>query len=179
MQVGELVHGTDACPDLREGLRVDQIGLVQQDRVGESDLFLGLVRILDTLEEVPRIDDRHHRIERDPAFDVLVDEKGLHHGRGIGEAGGLDDDAVEPVLARHQGGNDANEIAAHGAADTSVVHFEHFLIGIDDEVVIDAFLAELVDDDGVFPAVLFAEDAIEQGGLAGAEIAGQHRHRYA
>jgi hypothetical protein len=44
----------------------------------------------------------------------------------------------------------------------------------DDEVVVDADLAELVDDDGVALAVVLREDAVEQRGLAGAEIAGEH-----
>ena len=45
----------------------------------------------------------------------------------------------------------------------------------DDQVVVDADLAELVDDDGVFLAVRLRQDAVEQRRLAGAEIAGQHR----
>src|SRR5881397_2498445 len=64
----------------------------------------------------------------------------------------------------------------HGAADAAIVHLEHFLIGSDDEVVVDADLAEFVDDDGVFLAVVFRQDAVEQRGLAGAEIARQHGH---
>ena len=44
----------------------------------------------------------------------------------------------------------------------------------DHQVVVDADLAELVDDHGVFLAVLLGEDAVEEGGLAGAEIAGEH-----
>src|SRR3989440_6801402 len=43
------------------------------------------------------------------------------------------------------------------------------------DLVVDADLAELVDDHGVFLAVRLGQDAVEQGGLAGAEIAGQHR----
>ena len=43
----------------------------------------------------------------------------------------------------------------------------------DDEVVVDAELAEFVDDHGVFLAVVLGEDAVEQRGLAGAEIAGE------
>ena len=94
-------------------------------------------------------------------------------GAGIGEAGGLDDDGVELALALHQPVEDADEIAAHGAADAAVVHLEHFLVGADDELVVDADLAELVDDHGIFLAVLLGEDAVEERGLAGAEIAGE------
>ena len=105
---------------------------------------------------------------------VVVGEEGLRDGAGIGQAGGLDQDAVELVLALHQPFDDADQVAAHGAADAAVVHLEDFLVGIDHEVVVDAQLAELVHDDGVFLAVLLAQDAVEQGGLAGAEIAGEH-----
>ena len=111
---------------------------------------------------------------RDFAAHVLVDEEGLRDRRGIGEAGGLDDDRVELALALHQPLDDADQVAAHGAADAAVVHLEHFLVGADDELVVDADLAELVDDDGVALAVRLRQDAVEQRRLAGAEIAGQH-----
>src|SRR5262249_51245668 len=56
----------------------------------------------------------------------------------------------------------------------AVVHLEHFLVGADDEVVVDADLAELVDDDGELLPVWFGQDAVQEGGLAGAQIAGEH-----
>ena len=102
---------------------------------------------------------------------IRIDEEGLRYGRGIGEAGGLDDDRVELALALHQAFDDADEIAAHGAADAAVVHLENFLVGADDEFVVDADLAEFVDDDGVACRAA-RQDAVEQRGLAGAEIAG-------
>ena len=124
------------------------------------------------------VGDRHHRVEPGLAADILVDEEGLRHRRRIGEAGGLDDDGVELALAPHQPVDDADQVAAHGAADAAVVHLEHFLVGADDEVVVDADLAELVDDHGVFLAVRLGQDAVEQRGLAGAEIAGEHGDRH-
>ena len=65
----------------------------------------------------------------------------------------------------------------HGAADASVVHLEHFLVGVDDQLVVDTDLAELVDDDGEFLAVRLGQNAVEQRGLAGAEVAGEHGNR--
>ena len=70
-------------------------------------------------------------------------------GPGIGEAGGFDEDVVELALAAfHQVAEDADQVAADGAADAAVVHLEDFFLGADDEVLIDADLAELVLDDG-------------------------------
>ena len=43
----------------------------------------------------------------------------------------------------------------------------NIFIGIDDEIIVDADLAELIDDDGEALAVRFGEDSIEQGRLAG------------
>lgn len=82
---------------------------------------------------------------------------------------------VELALALHQPVEDADQVAAHGAADAAVVHLEHFLVGADDEITIDAGLAELVDDDRELLAVVFGQNAIEERGLAGAQIAGEHR----
>ena len=151
-----------------------EIGLVQHDDVGEGDLVLGFGRILQPVAQPFGVGDRHHRVEPRMLLHVLVDEEGLRHRRRIGEARGLDDDGVELALALHQPVEDAHQIAAHGAADAAVVHLEHFLVGADDEIVVDADLAELVDDHGVFLAVVLRQDAVQQRGLAGAEIAGQH-----
>ena len=76
---------------------------------------------------------------------------------------------VALVAAFHQAADDADEIAAHGAADAAVIHFEDFLLGIDDEFVVDADFAELVFDHGDAETVVFGEDAVEEGGFAGAE----------
>jgi hypothetical protein len=51
---------------------------------------------------------------------------------------------------------------------------KHLFVSVDDEVIVDADLAELVDDDRVALAVSLGEDTVEERGLAGAEIAGEH-----
>ena len=101
----------------------------------------------------------------------------MRHRRWIGETGGLDNDGVEFSFLPHQAVQNAHEIAAHGAADAAVVHLEDFLIGADHEIVVDADFAKFINDHRVFLAVGFGEYAVEQGRLAGPEIAGQHRHR--
>ena len=100
------------------------------------------------------IHDGDDRIQAGLRLDVVIDEEGLRHRGGIGQAGGLDDDAVELVAPLHQPADDADQVAAHGAADAAVVHLEHFLVAVHDEVVVDAEFAELVDHHGVFAAVV-------------------------
>ena len=93
---------------------------------------------------------------------------------GIGQAGRFDDDGVELALALHQAGQDADQVAAHRAADAAIIHLEHFFVGADDQVVVDADFAELIDDDRVLLAVVLRQDAVQQCCLAGAKITGQH-----
>ncbi len=104
---------------------------------------------------------------------LVVDEEGLRDRAGVGQAGRLDEDVVELVAPLHQVAEDADEVAADGAADAAVVHLEDLFLGADDELLIDADLAELVLDDGDALAVLLGEDVVEQRGLAGAEEAGE------
>ena len=108
---------------------------------------------------------------------LVIDEERLRDRAGIGQPGRLDQDVVELVLPLHQVAEDADQVAAHGAADAAVVHLEDLFLGVDDELLIDADLAELVLDDGDPLAVLGGQDAVEQGRLARAEEAGQHRDR--
>ena len=79
----------------------------------------------------------------------------------IGKAGGFDEDAVEAIFALHQAAEDTDEIAAHAAADTAVVHFKKFFVALDNKLVVHADFAEFVFDHGEFFPVLFGKDAIE------------------
>ena len=154
----------------------DQVGLVEHDDVGKRDLVFRFGGVLETVAQPLCIGHRHDSVEAGVLLHVFVDEEGLRHGSRIGQSRRLDDNGVELALALHQPVQDAHEVAAHGAADAAIVHLEHFLVGADDEVVVDADLAEFVDDDGVFLAVIFRQDAVQQRRLSGAEIAGQHGH---
>jgi hypothetical protein len=153
VQFGSRVDGADARFNRIELSRRHQVGLVEDDDVGEGDLVLGFGRINQLVKQPFGIRDSHDGIEPCAVADILVHEEGLRHGGGIGKAGGLDDDGVELALALHQTVDDADQVAAHGAADAAIVHLEHFLVGADHEVVVDADLAKLVDDHSVFLAV--------------------------
>src|SRR5262245_11827098 len=174
MQLGVGIDAADARLHLAELVGRHQVGLVDENDVGEGDLVLGLGRILEPILQPFGIGHCHDGVELGLAADVLVHEERLRHRRGIGEPGGLDDDGVELAPPPHQPVDDAHQVATHGAADAAVVHLEHLLVGAHHEVVVDADLSELVDDHGVLSAVLLGQDAVEQRRLAGAEIAGQH-----
>ena len=169
--------GVDRLDARLDGLQLvgsHQVGLVEQDHVGEGDLVLGLVGVGQPLQHVTAVDDGNHRIELGLGAHVLVHEEGLRHRRRIGDTRGLDHDGIEAALALHQVLDGADQVAANGAADAAVVHLEDFLVGFDEQVVVDADLAELVDDHRIAGAVVLAENTVEQRRLAGAEIARQH-----
>src|SRR5882672_8979661 len=169
------INGADARFDLPQVRGADEVRLVDKDHVGERDLILGLWRIAQPVLEPFGISDRDDGVELRLAADLRVHEKGLGDRRRVGKPRGLDDDGVEFAFAPHQALDDTNEIAAHRAADAAVVHLEDFLVGVDDQVIVDADLAELVDDDRVFLPMRLRQNAVEQRRLAGPEIAGQDR----
>ena len=158
MELRIRIDAADARLDLAQLGLGDEVGLVDQDHVGEGDLVLGLRRVLQTILQEFRIRNRHHGVELGPAADVLIHEEGLRHRRRIGEAGGLDDDGVQLVGALHQPADDADQVAAHGAADAPVVHLEDLFVDADDELLIDPDLAELVLDDRDAQPVVLREE---------------------
>jgi hypothetical protein len=174
VQSGVRIERANACLELTQFVRCHQIGLVDQDDIRERDLVLGLGRVLEPIRQPLGIRYGDDGIKFRLRADGLVHEEGLRDGRRIRQAGGFDDDGVEFALAAHQAVNDPHQIAAHGAADAAIVHFEYFLIGVHDEVVVNADLAEFIDDDREFLAVRFRQDTVEQRGFAGSEIAGQY-----
>ena len=152
----------------------DEIGLVEDDHIGEGNLVLGFRRVFQPLGEPFGVGDGNDRIEPCCLAHIGVDEEGLRHGGGIGKAGRLDKDRVEFAPALQQALDDPDEIAAHGATNAAVVHFEHFLVGVDDQIIVDADFAKFIDDDGELPAMILGENAVQKRRLAGAEIAGEH-----
>jgi len=122
------------------------------------------------------VDYRDHRIEFAGVEGVLVHVKGLDDRGRIGQPGGLDQDAVESPPALGQVAEYPHEIAAHRATDAAVVHLEDFLVRAHHQVVVHADFAELVDHHGEPAAVVLGQDAVEQGGLARPQIAGQNSH---
>ena len=171
---GRGVDGAHAALDALQRRLVDEVRLVGRDHVREGHLLARFLHLVEVPLHMARIDQRHDGIERELMLEVVVEEEGLRDRTGVGHARGLDDDVVEAVAALEQLAEDAQQVAAHRAADAAVVGLEDLLLGADDELVVDADLAELVLDDGDALAVLLREDAVEEGRLARPEEARQH-----
>ncbi len=177
---GQRIHVADALLQSIEFFRRCEIAFVQQNDVGKSDLLLGFAAlVVDVQEDVLRINEGDHGVDEEFFLHLRIGEEGLDDGAGIGETGRLDEDVIELIPALHQIAQDADQIAADGAADAAVVHFKELFFGVDHEFMIDADLAELVLDHGDAQAMIFGENAVEESGFASAEVSGENGHGYA
>ena len=97
-----------------------EVGLVQQDDVGESNLRQRLWGLVQHALQMPRIGHRDDRVEPELLL-KLRQVKCMCDGTGIGEAGGLDQHVVEAFLALEQVGERLHEVAPHAATEAAVV----------------------------------------------------------
>lgn len=65
-------------------------------------------------------------------------------------------------MPAHQATHNADQIAAHHAADASIVPFKDFFTGIDDECIVIADFAELILYHGYAQAMLPAKNVVKQ-----------------
>jgi hypothetical protein len=70
-----------------------------------------------------------------------------------------------------------DEVFPDAAAEAAIIQLENLLVGADDQLVVDAHLAEFVDDDGAMVTVVLGQQMAEQGRLARAEKTGQYGDR--
>lgn len=77
------------------------------------------------------INEGEDRIEENRLLDLLIDEKGLDHWCGVGQAGGLNEDGVESRPSLEQLVQDADEVAPNCAAYASIVHLKDLLLCLD------------------------------------------------
>ncbi len=172
------IHVLDAVDQRLDRLVVDQVGLADEDLVGEADLAPRFLAAVELLVGVLGVDQRQDRVEQVALGDLVVHEEGLRHRAGVGQAGGLDDDAVEVELALPlllgQVGERGPQVLADGAADAAVVQLDDLLLAVlDQDLVVDVLLAELVLDDSDLLAVRLGEHTLQKRRLARAEEAGE------
>ena len=130
---------------------------------------------------VDRVDHRDDAVEPVAHHEIGMRHRGVQHRSGVGEAGGLDDhprkSGAAIVEIAQQALQRLDEVAAHGAAQASRRQQHDAFVDLLHQQVIEADLAELVDDDGGIGKRRVLQQAIEEGGFAGSEKAGQHAQR--
>ena len=155
-----------------------EVGLADHQPVGGRRLLQRLPVPVEILGAAAAVDDRDHAAQHKARGDEGVILQRLQKRHRIGKAGGLDDDAperrdlagIEPKRKPRQGDD---QITEHGAAEAAIGEQNGLVFRRLDQQMIEADLAEFVDDDQRALHVRRAEDAVEQRGLAAAEKAGQ------
>ena len=160
----------------------EQVGLGQDEAVRDGRLFDGLLLRVEGCHAVDGVDEGHHAVETEPHEQIRVIHDRVENRRGIGEARGLDDDALEiahaaVVATPQQIFQRGDQIATDGAAQAARGHEQHVAIGGLDQQMIESDLAELVDDDHRVGEGRIFQKRVEQRALAGAEEAGDHGER--
>ena len=131
---------------------------------------------------VDRIDRGDNAIERVSPHDGRVRHQGVKNRRGIGEAGRLDhhsgkarDPALGPVGKQLSQG--FNQGAPRRAAEAAAVQQHNVLARPLDQQMVEADLAELVDDHRRRRHAGLLQHVVERSRLAAAEEAGQQGYR--
>ena len=156
-------------PDRR---RVGEIALGQDDAVGERHLLCRFGHVVDIAGAGDRVDDGHQRLQMELAAERAVGGKSLQDRPRIGQARGFDD---HPRKARHSTPGPVGEQRAQGfleigaqiAAQAPVAEQHGRVAARAQQGLVDADLAELVDDDRGVGALGGVEQGADQRGLAG------------
>ena len=172
------VHVFEAVDQGVQGLWRHQVAFADENLVGKANLALGLLALVELHRGVFGVHQGQDPVEQILLGNFVVHEEGLRHGAWVGQAGGLDDHALEIdlafALARGQVLQGGAQIVADGAADAAVAHLDDVFGGVGhQDLVVDVLFAELVFDDRDFLAVGLGEHALEQGGFARTQKAGE------
>ena len=181
-EFGAWVERPQACTQRFDLCRAGEIGLREHQSIRDGGLLDGLGLRVELALAVHRVHQGDHPVEPVLRREQRVGRERLDHRRGIGEAGGLDDDAVEVdhragAALREQLAQRLLQVGAHGAAEAAVREERDVLGGRGDESVVDADLAEFVDHhrDPVHARV--REEPPDQRRLAAAEETGDDGDR--
>ena len=161
--------------------RIEEIGLGQHDPVGNRDLLDRFQVLVERCGAVDGVDHRDDAVEPVAHRQVGMRHRGLQHRRRVGEPGRLQDHAAEARAAvveiTQKLLQRVDQVAAKRAAQTTALQQDDTVPNLPNQQMVEADLAEFIDDDGGLGERRVADQAVEQRGLAGAEEAGQHRER--
>ena len=155
---------------------VEQVGLGQRDEVGARQLLADespYVFVLRALADGFGISGDHDGVQ--PEAGPVAHRHG--DAGGIGDAAGLEQDMVWWL---RQGGDRVQrgpEVIADGAADAAVGEFDHGRVGGLDQPGVDVHRAEVVHQNGEAQRAGLGQPPVDDGGLAGAEVAREDRDR--
>ena len=174
---GGVIEPPDPCFGSVEFLGRREVGLVEDDEIGKGYLLAGLGGAFELPGHMSGVNDSDHALEHELGTDARVGVEAFRHRRRLCEAGCLDDDGVELRAKLGKLKETAQQVPANRAADAAVVHLNHFLIGRDQKVMIDADFTKFVDDDGDAAPVVRCQQPIQERCFPGAQKSGDDNDR--
>ncbi len=135
--------------------------------------------IVERCHAVHRIHGSQHAIKPENLREKRMTHDRMQHRGRIGKPRGFDDDALQRLDAAglqpvDEIGQRIDQFTAHCAAQTPVSQLDHALARLLDQQMVNAHLAELVDNDCCIAERRIFQKPVEQRRLAGAKKAGQH-----
>ena len=180
---GKVVDGLHARLDGLELRLRHEVSLVHHEPVGERHLLQGLIDhalgllLVQVPHRVLGIHEGHNAVQAKRVQQVGLEVKGLYDGRGVRQTGGLDQDVIELAFPlRHQFAEHVHQVAAHRAAQATVVQQQDVLLRVVLErhkFAVDVDLTELILDDNDALTVVAFQDVVQQRGLAGSARGGK------
>lgn len=140
-----------------------QIGLVQQDDVGEGRLFPGLDAVFQIALQVDCVGYRNKRVQLKPGLDLIDNKERRSDRGGVRQTRRFDQHGIE-FGAPGQIRQGPDQVLPNGTTQTTVIKFHQLLVILGDhQLSIYADLTELIDDNRHFVPVPTMQDMIEKG----------------
>ena len=171
------VHRADLALDAVEAFLADPVALVDQDGVGVAELAANGLAIEQVEAELLGVRHRDDGVEPQRVTELRALE-GLRHRQRIGDARGLDQDMVDRLGPPQHAHDAVQKVVVGRAADAAVAELDHAAFGRDDQVVVDADVAQLVHQHRGLHTGAVRQDVVHQRGLAAAQKARHQRHRH-
>ena len=130
------------------------------------------------------VDHRQHAVDGGAGADLGPGES-LHQRFWQSQTRGLDQNVFGRHLAVEKARQGRHEIIGDGAAEASIGQLDNIVLvarrvaAAEQQLAVDAELAEFIDDDGEPPPLGMRQQMPHEARLAGAEKAGNHRRRNA
>jgi hypothetical protein len=164
-------------PDRRRLRRPGEIGLGQHHPIGHGHLLHRLFVLGQLPRAVDGVDRGHHVLDPEMMPQHGVAHQGEDDRRRVGQAGGLDDEAVEgrnlaPLPLAVELADGCAEIVADRAADAAAGQHHGGLVDVPQQQVIQGHLAELVDQHRRVGEPGGGQQSLQQRRLAAAQEAG-------
>ena len=157
-----------------------KVGLGDQAPVRDRCLAERHALVVEVTEAVHGVDGGDDRVETRRQAKPRVRHQAMEEGNGIGKAGRLHHDPARPVLfAPGQRPHRLHQIIARRAAEAAIGEEADVVCadGVGEDGIVDADLAEFVDDHRGPRHCRLPEQCGNQRGLAAAEEAGDDRYR--